>query len=83
MDPAVACEQHRLRRITEGRNCDLALPLDEHNFSVWLDVPGAALGGKMRDEKFDLPNSSWWILGFTVLASLLAVVMGVAQVLAT
>ena len=81
MDPAVACEQHRLRRITEGRNCDLALPLDEHNFSVWLDVP--ALGGKMRDDKFDLPTSSWWILGFTALVTLLAVVMGMAQVLAT
>ena len=36
----------------------------------------------MRDDKFDLPNSSWWILGFTALATLLAVVMGMAQVLA-
>jgi fumarate reductase subunit D len=49
---------------------------------VWLDVPGA-LGGNMRDDRFDLPTSSWWILGFTVLATLLAVVMGMAQVLAT
>ena len=45
---------------------------------MWLDG-----GGKMRDDKFDLPTSSWWILGFTALATLLAVVMGMAQVLAT
>ena len=82
MDPAVACEQHRLRRITNGRNCDLALPLDEHNFCVAASSR-SALGGKMRDDKFDLPNSSWWILGFTALATLLAVVMGMAQILAT
>ena len=37
----------------------------------------------MRDDKFDLPTSSWWILGFTAFATLLAVVMGMAQVLAT
>ena len=43
----------------------------------------ARMGGKMSDDKFDLPNSSWWLLGFTALATLLAVVMGVAQVLAT
>jgi fumarate reductase subunit D len=42
-----------------------------------------ALEEKMRDDKFDLPTSSWWILGFTALATLLAVVMGMAQVLAT
>ena len=45
---------------------------------MWLDG-----GGKMRDDKFDLPTSSWWILGFTVLATLLAVVTGMAQILVT
>jgi fumarate reductase subunit D len=37
----------------------------------------------MRDDKFDLPTSTWWILGFTALVTLLAVAMGMAQVLAT
>jgi len=40
-------------------------------------------GGKMSDDKLDLPTSSWWILGFTALVTLLAVAMGMAQVLAT
>jgi fumarate reductase subunit D len=50
---------------------------------LWLEVFGAHWGGKMRDDKFDLPTSSWWILGFTALVTLLAVVMSMAQVLAT
>ena len=40
-------------------------------------------GGKMSDDKLDLPTSSWWILGFRALVTLLAVAMGMAQVLAT
>ena len=31
--------------------------------------------------KLDLPTSSWWILGFTALVTVLAVVMALAQVL--
>jgi hypothetical protein len=31
--------------------------------------------------KFDLPTSSWWILGFTALVTVLAVVMALARVL--
>ena len=30
---------------------------------------------------FDLPTSSWWILGFTALVTVLAVVMALARVL--
>jgi hypothetical protein len=30
--------------------------------------------------KFDLPTSSWWILGFTALVTILAVVMALARV---
>jgi hypothetical protein len=33
--------------------------------------------------KFDLPTSSWWILGFTALVTALAVVMALARVLGT
>jgi hypothetical protein len=35
----------------------------------------------MSSDKFDLPPSSWWILGFTALVTVLAVVIGLAQVL--
>jgi hypothetical protein len=35
----------------------------------------------MTGDKFDLPTSSWWILGFTALVTLLAVVIAMAQVL--
>jgi hypothetical protein len=31
--------------------------------------------------KFDLPTSSWWILAFTALVTVLAVVMALARVL--
>jgi hypothetical protein len=33
-----------------------------------------------RARKFDLPTSSWWILGFTALVTVLAVVMALARV---
>ena len=64
---------------TELRSCITVLGKRDgmNTMVMWLD------GGKMRDDKFDLPTSSWWILGFTALATLLAVVMGMAQVLAT
>ena len=35
----------------------------------------------MRSDRFDLPTSSWWILGFTALVTVLAVMIALAQVL--
>ena len=35
----------------------------------------------MRND-FDLPNSSWWILGFTALVTVLAVVIVLGEALA-